>query len=213
MKLIDGIKIIKGRGSDIPDCSRDDLPELFKELGLKRGVEIGVYEAKFTEVLAKSGLEIYGVDPWRNYDDYDNLRNKEVMDNQYEKVKEKLGKYDNCKIIRETSMEALSHFDDDSIDFVYIDGNHWYKFVTEDIYEWSKKVREGGIICGHDFYYKAFSEYSEISHVPFVVESYARANEIKNWWLLGSKNPKEGEKRDTCRSWMWIRPKRIRRTK
>ena len=69
MKLIDGIKH-KGKPFEIPDCSRDDLPELFLQLGFKVGVEIGVFRGDYTEVLARSGLKIYGVDPWAVYKGY-----------------------------------------------------------------------------------------------------------------------------------------------
>lgn len=39
---------------------------------------------------------------------------------------------------------------DDSLDFVFIDADHSYEAVRKDILTWSKKVREGGMICGHD---------------------------------------------------------------
>jgi predicted O-methyltransferase YrrM len=48
-------------------------------------------------------------------------------------------------------MDAISDFEDSSLDFVYIDANHTYEAATEDIREWSKKVRPGGIVAGHDY--------------------------------------------------------------
>ncbi len=48
-------------------------------------------------------------------------------------------------------MDALEDFEDNSLDFVYIDGDHNFKHISEDIYEWTKKVRSGGIVSGHDY--------------------------------------------------------------
>jgi len=56
-KISEGLKL-KGKWVEIPDCSRDDLPEFFKELGFEVGVEIGTYKGEYAEVLAKSGLRI-----------------------------------------------------------------------------------------------------------------------------------------------------------
>lgn len=63
---------------------------------------------------------------------------------------------------------------DSSLDLVFIDGDHSYDAVMEDIENWIDKVREGGIICGHDFgnpYHpdveRAVRDYFRI-HVDFV---------------------------------------------
>lgn len=39
------------------------------------------------------------------------------------------------------------------IDFLYIDADHRYEYVLQDIQAWSKHVRPGGTIAGHDFNY------------------------------------------------------------
>ena len=196
---------MKGRPAQIPDCSRNDLPNFFKELGFKVGVEIGVYKGEYTEILSKSGLQIYAVDPWKVYDDYGNPKGQKRMDAQYEHTKRVLAPYPNCKIIRKTSMEAVKEFENESLDFVYIDGNHWFQYVTEDICEWSKKVKVGGIICGHDYIYTRPLSATGGCHVHYVVDAYTAALGIKNWYVLGRKEYVEGEKRDRWRSWMWFR--------
>ena len=50
-----------------------------------------------------------------------------------------------------TSLEAAKQFEDNSLDFVYIDACHQYDDVVEDIKLWEPKVRPGGWIGGHDF--------------------------------------------------------------
>lgn len=49
------------------------------------------------------------------------------------------------------SVEAAKKFADESLDFVYIDANHSYKYVKEDILAWLPKIKKGGIIGGHDW--------------------------------------------------------------
>ena len=55
------------------------------------------------------------------------------------------------KIINESSDTAHSHFIDNSIDVVYIDSNHSYDFVYNDITQYYKKIKPGGFLTGHDY--------------------------------------------------------------
>ena len=54
-------------------------------------------------------------------------------------------------MIRCTSEVGSDIFSDESLDFVYIDANHAYDFVKQDIELWWPKVKKGGWLCGHDF--------------------------------------------------------------
>jgi len=96
-------------------------------------------------------------------------------------------------------MDAVKDFEDDSIDFVYIDGNHSFKYVAEDICEWVKKVKVGGFVCGHDYIYSNPLNF----HVRHVVDAYVQARAIQKFWVLGRKKPDKGERRDQWRSWMF----------
>lgn len=204
MKLTDAIKQ-KGRPFEIPDCSRDDLPEFFAQLGFKAGAEIGVYKGEFSEKFCKVGLALFAVDPWRIYKDYGNPRGQERLDDQYEHTKRVLAPYPKCKIIRKTSMEAIEEFEDGSLDFVYIDGNHEFRYIAEDIAEWTKKVRKGGIVSGHDYFYTKTGTNRPHWHVAYVLKAFIGAYGIENWYLLGRKETIEGEKRDKWRSWMFVK--------
>lgn len=199
MKLIDGIKQI-GKPFEIPDCSRDDLPDFFKQMGYKVGAEIGVDIGDYTEKLSQAGLTVYAIDPYLKYEHYKPY-NQVEFDLLYEQTRKRLAPYPNCTIIRKTSMEAAKDIPDESLDFVYIDGNHEFRYVAEDIAEWSKKVRSGGVIAGHDYIYATW-----VCHVIYVVHAYIQAHKIDNWYLLGRKKAPEGEKRDRYRSFMWIKP-------
>jgi len=50
--------------------------------------------------------------------------------------------------VREFSEPASMHFADESLDFVYVDGNHQSEFVSKDLVVWWPKVRPGGLLNG-----------------------------------------------------------------
>jgi hypothetical protein len=202
MKIIDGLKL-NGVKVEIPDCKRNDLPGFFKEMGYKVGVEIGVRNADFSLLIARVGLKIYAIDPWMVYPDYTEKTSQEEMNIQYEKAKKRLSSY-GCTTIRKTSMDAIKDFEDESLDFVYIDANHGFKFVAEDIYEWLKKVKKGGVISGHDYGSTTNPNFFHI-HVKYVVDAYTTAFRIRKWYVLGRDEILPGEKREVWRSWMWIK--------
>lgn len=194
MKIIDGLKL-PGWQVEIPDCSRDDFPEFFKEMGFKVGAEIGVYVGGYSEILCKAGLKLYSIDPWFYPDNPAKNKGQEIC---YRVTQRKLRSYD-CTVVRKTSMEAVKDFADGSLDFVYIDANHAFKYITEDIWEWSKKVKTGGVISGHD--YVIIGD----CHVQHVVDAYTKALGINKWYVLGRSSALNGEKRDKHRSWFWIK--------
>lgn len=136
-----------GRSTDPKIKTRNDLAGLFAEREYKIGAEIGVFRGEFAEVLCQSipNLKYYGIDPWYTGD----MKNH-IHIGQYEQVIKKLAPY-NATIIKKFSMDAVADFDNGSLDFVYIDANHLFDFVVNDVIEWAKKVRKGGIVAGHDY--------------------------------------------------------------
>lgn len=202
MKIIDGLQknISKTLPIDILNVGREDLPQFFKDMGFKIGAEIGVENGLFSESICKAGLKLYAVDPWVCYND---LRKTQAeMDSWYKETKKRLAPYD-CTIIRKTSLDAAKDFADESLDFVYIDGAHDFKNVTDDITAWSNKIRKGGVISGHD--YIIIKRVRDIIQVKQAVDAYALAYKINPWYVLGRKDKIIGEVRDTQRSWMWIK--------
>lgn len=100
-------------------------------------------------------------------------------------------------------MEALAQFPDRSLDFVYIDGNHKYGHVAMDLTEWSQKIKKGGVISGHDYYYEI--ERRANRAVRPAVDGFVYAFGISHFWILGSKHPKLGETNDKSLSYMMFK--------
>ena len=206
MDLKEAIKTLKGTPVEIPDSSRDDLPQFFVDMGFTVGAEIGVDKGEFSVKFCEAGLALYAVDPWKYYSGYEDDRGQQFLDELYENTKRLLTPYPQCRVVRKTSMQAAEDFADESLDFVYIDGNHEFTHVAQDIGVWTRKVRKGGVIAGHDYIYTNPRTQAGICHVIYVVDAYTRAYKVKNWYLLGRKHKKtENEKRDKFRSWMWIK--------
>ena len=109
------------------------MPEFFLEMGYKVGAEIGTYSGEFAEKLCKVGLKLYAIDPWMGYDGAGRSEQKQdKQDENYEYAKKVLTPYD-CELVRKTSREALKDFKDGSLDFIYIDGDHRFKYIAEDL--------------------------------------------------------------------------------
>jgi hypothetical protein len=208
MKLSEEIKKLNGRVIEIPGAGRNDLPELFKDLGFETVVEVGVYKGEYTKILCDSGLKVYGVDPYMAYDDY-NEPNRDFQARQdylYKRIQHVMSPYKNCEIIRKTSMDAVRDFPDESISAVYIDAHHGFKYVAEDLWEWSKKVKKGGIIAGHDYSLNGKSARDPyVLNVRYVVDAWVKCFNIQPLYILGRHETLPNEIRDKYRSFFWFK--------
>jgi predicted O-methyltransferase YrrM len=192
---------------EIPDVGRDSLGLWFKELGLTRGVELGVEKGVFSKVLltANPELELYCVDSWQPYLDYRCWMNTETSTRNYMEARARLKRFPNVRFIKAFSKIAVNKFEDNSLDFVYIDANHDLPWVMNDIIWWEKKVRPGGIVAGHDYIRVHPLKPSRC----FVIEAVAWYTELKPvnpWFLIGTRAKVAGEVRDHTRSFFWIKP-------
>ena len=133
---------------------RGSLARLFNELGFKVGAEIGVAQGYYSREICKAnpGVKLYCVDLWDTYfRGTAKLKNRKMQDEAYNEAVKNLAPFD-TELIRKPSDVAHLEFDDNSLDFVYIDGDHSFDYVMLDLIYWSRKVRKGGIVSGHDAY-------------------------------------------------------------
>ncbi len=165
--------------------SRKDLAQDFEALGFKLGVEIGVERGLYAKQLCRlnPGLKLLAIDPWRAYSGYREHVPQEKMDWLYGEAQKRLAPYD-CILVRQTSQEAVVDFTDGSLDFVYIDGNHEFQNVVNDICEWAKKVKPGGIVAGHDF-----RRYKNYIHVIEAVRGYTDAYGLELFIMNNDQSP------------------------
>lgn len=134
----------------LPRPSTNVAKQLFKDKPL-RVLEIGTYEARNTVSIFKelNVQRIFCVDPYKYYDD--NQLNVVQLHKAKALAKERLKLYaSKVTWIPTTSSIAAASIKDNSLDFIYIDGDHRYKYVKSDIELYWKKLKKGGIISGHD---------------------------------------------------------------
>jgi len=117
--------------------------------------EVGSYAGHSAEIFLNSGKikHLYCVDPWCvGYDEKDGASSSNMVEVENEFDYIVLNKFDNVSKIKHTSKHASTLFEDESLDCVYIDANHQYEAVKEDILLWMPKVKLNGIISGHDYW-------------------------------------------------------------
>ena len=131
--------------------------QLIKEHNLNGTiVEVGVLRGTFSNKLLKSNpTNLILIDCWQTlsadeFPDYVGYT-QEKWDEIRDAVKNRFKAHKNVSIVQAKSMEAVTNFADNSLDFVYLDGNHTYEFVKQDLNAWYKKVKVGGILSGHDY--------------------------------------------------------------
>ena len=193
---------------EIPNVGRQTLASWLHELDFKTGVEVGVAAGDYSAVICQANpqMKLYGIDPYQPLAGYRDYTKPHTFQKFREAAEAKLTHFSNYQFIHKTSMEAANDFADDSLDFVYIDANHAEPFITEDITEWSKKIRLGGILAGHDYARpRSHDDMSPHHDVKSAVQGYTAKHHIKPWFVLGSWTFKKNEIRDNPRSWLWVK--------
>ena len=118
------------------------------------GVEVGVRHGYFSNylLLAFSELHLICVDPYLPYNDCGYVFSEEKQDSIYEKTIQLLESFvGRAVLFRTSSLVGATFCIDSKADFVFIDAEHTYERVCEDLEAWIIKVRPGGLMCGHDF--------------------------------------------------------------
>ena len=80
-------------------------------------------------------------------------------------------------------MDAAKEIDPSSLDFAYIDADHSFDFVIEDIIHWSNRVRSGGVVACHDYHHGRNVD------VVYAVDAYTRAHHIDPWYVTKESQP------------------------
>lgn len=134
------------------NSTRQDVFDFFSN-NLNTIVEIGTDYGTFSRwMLSKTQTaKLYCIDPYLSYDDYEDAINNKTGDTLYTRIRQEIeNEYPGrVTFIRKMSKDAIIDIPN-NIDFIYIDGNHKYKYVFEDLTLYFDKLRPGGIIVGDD---------------------------------------------------------------
>jgi hypothetical protein len=119
------------------------------------GCELGVckgFTLRYFLDLAPEISKVYAIDSWTPYMDWWGPVTQQMVDNWREYAMTLLNPYmDKISILEMDSISAASHIPDQSLDYIFIDGDHSYQSVIRDLDNYWNKVKTGGIFAGHDW--------------------------------------------------------------
>lgn len=134
------------------------------------GAEVGIRRAEsFCTILQNcpNVKLLHGIDKWKPYDDYI----KEIYDGSIAgSVSEQSVRLDRFIALNNIEFsgfaeKAIIHegdccdivktFEDNSLDFVFLDAYLTYEQILDDMVDWYRVVKPGGLFAGHDFYSNA----------------------------------------------------------
>ena len=131
--------------------------EFIKANECKVVAELGVFKGAFAETVLKEcpSVEKYVmIDPWRHLEDWNKPANAEddIFKAFYEETMQRTDFAKEKRVVlRGKTVEIIDQIEDNSLDFVYIDGDHTLKGIAIDLVNMWDKVRPGGFIAGDDF--------------------------------------------------------------
>jgi hypothetical protein len=171
--------------------NREQLPLLLNSLGLNlRGVELGTFKGEFSKTLLSLWPgNLFMIDVWRELDssEYDDQSNHLFHQDSYLQAMKNTSEFsERAHMIRCRGNIARDLFENESLDFVYIDANHTYESVSDDILTWYPKVRSGGILAGHDYLKLEYPEGEK--NIPLYLWN-EETPEIQNYAGMFGVNP------------------------
>ena len=147
------IDILKKHATWKPDIGEQALDRL----GCKVICEVGVRKGgHFRHLMMSNPTLAVAVDCWKEvpgkpmYNDVGS--SQDVLDDEYNNMVMEFGHLDNVRIVRNFSIEASEQFPNQFFDFIYIDAAHTYEEVKMDLEAWYPKIKDGGILSGHDYF-------------------------------------------------------------
>jgi len=187
-------------------------------MGYTVGAEIGVSKGQFSRRICQclKGGKLFAIDAWLAYPGYAERKGaigQRTLDRHYAEALGRLAPF-NCQVVRALSVEAAEQFAPASLDFVFIDGNHTFEYVVQDIATWEPKVRPGGMVCGHDYWNSAegfgreqlpieqfVKGLTELEKVKVcqgkdAIDAWTHTNFITPWYVTGD---------DDQSSWFYIK--------
>lgn len=159
-----------------------DIPAAIKDVVNPVGIELGTDGGTTTLYLLQQipTLLLHGIDPYIPYVDWGgnsfswhgglNHDNNDSYTSFMNKIKPFGERYVHHK---KTSDDAVTDFEDESMDFIFIDGLHTYEQVLKDCRNYYPKLKKGGLFCGHDFrtiagVNRAVTEFASSVEIPSI---------------------------------------------
>lgn len=131
------------------------------------GCELGVFRGNHAKALLDTGK----------------IKKFYLVDVRTDRIREDVINDPRTVIIKSSSINAHEKIENESLDFLYHDSKHTYKFLLQEISFWYQKVRIGGVIGGDNFEPK-------FPDVGRVVKDFCRDFDYRytkvaqEWWIV-----------------------------
>ncbi len=193
---------VMGRCQRVAKLICQHLPD-----GRCKAVEVGCYRGAVSEEVLRQHKQVQYtmVDPWMKPErDSEYLRTGgytaiHMLHDAEGRYQEAMDCTDFAKdrrtVMRMTSLEAASKFNDCDFDLVYLDGLHTYQDVLNDLIAWYPKIASGGVLGGHD-YFHASHKFMEVQPA---VDKFAKEHGLEvergriNTWFIRLPENKDAE--------------------
>lgn len=119
-------------------------------------VEAGSWKGHSASIIGKvvkqNGGRLYCIDHWQGNEGTKNVDRAQDKDIQaiFEHNMKTLELWDYITAIKSDSVTASAQFDNNSIDFLFLDADHRYQPFMDELKAWYPKLKAGATICGHD---------------------------------------------------------------
>ena len=151
------------------------VADIVRNNNYKTYVEVGCGYGQHLKNVKETGVHAWGVDCYVPYEDDSfsemicNLPIQGTPQDKFDALADKAREVSGAILIREPSLQAVNRFQNNSLDCVFIDGNHSYEAVKQDLAAWWDKVRVGGTLVGDDYF---------MVDVNNAVREFARTREL-----------------------------------
>jgi predicted O-methyltransferase YrrM len=165
------------KGGGWGGCYYNVFSTIIKENDYKLCAEIGIgYGFHAKEILDNTNIDhLYLVDPSKDYKDSfaDDVRNNGGFDALVSHIKDHLSEHkDRYTWYKKDSLNVTNdEINDGSMDAIFIDADHSYQAVKDDLSFWWKKLKVGGQLLGDDYWMvgvsRAVNEFATLHSLTF----------------------------------------------
>ena len=178
------------------------LPNIINQHEYKIGCEVGVaYGGHSAAILNKTDVQkLFSIDPYLEYGDktnnflfrsaLDKVTKQKSWDLLYLHVLDRLSSFGSrSDLLRMTSLQAVEFFQKESFDFVFLDANHSFDSVMQDLHAWFDKIKSGGVFCGDDYESARHPDVTRAVNHFFKTKNitvYTNKKHKRFWWIYKS---------------------------
>lgn len=119
-------------------------------------VELGSWKGRSSSALVQAKEDegvgmVWCVDTWKgSSSELDSTHQEATEKDIYKEWQENLAGSQRVQAMRMTTLDAAEALQF-KVDMVFVDAEHTYESVSDDLAAWEPKVKKGGLMCGHDW--------------------------------------------------------------